>query len=470
MEKTMITRVVPLPSSGSGDARIVMHDVRLGASRIVSRRNFLLQGGGALAALSLGSTGCSDNGTGPSDIGDGRNGPDVEEQSVDVIVVGAGLSGLVAAYELVRAGYNVRVLEARNEAGGRARTLREPFDDGLIAETGPARIPPDHDRTLGYIDHFGIKTSPFYPQEGEYLIVTAQGDDTIRETPDSFLRGGRDTWVKMPEGTDVLPMAFAEALGDRVRYGSPVTRVVQEDSGVLVTNGTGASTEELKGSYLICTVPLPVIDQIVFEPTLSEEKRAAFEALIYEDVTRVYVQYADRIWEGHGLNGWGLSLVGGFWEFWHPTWNQEGPRGLLMSYLYGDMARTVAAMEPSTIVPEFIDRFDGFFPGSSEVAEHGTYFAWEHQPWIGAAFAPYDPPFEEHPELASPEGRIHFAGEHASGERGWMQGALQSGLRAASEIDPEVTGESSGAALAISPRRVARRFAAAPGVPGWLAV
>ena len=262
MEKTMITRVVPLPSSGSGDARIV----RLGASRIVNRRNFLLQGGGALAALSLGSTGCSDNGTGPSDIGDDRNGPDVEEQSVDVIVVGAGLSGLVAAYELVRAGYNVRVLEARNEAGGRARTLREPFDDGLIAETGPARIPPDHDRTLGYIDHFGIETSPFYPQEGEYLFVTEQGD-TIRETPDSFLRG-RDTWVKMPEGTDVLPMAFAEALGDRVRYGSPVTRVVQEDSGVLVTYGTGASTEELKGSYLICTVPLPVIDQIVFEPTL----------------------------------------------------------------------------------------------------------------------------------------------------------------------------------------------------------
>ena len=253
MEKTMITRVVPLPSSGSGDARIV----RLGASRIVSRRNFLLQGGGALAALSLGFTGCSDNGMGPSDIGDGRNGPDVEEQSIDVIVVGAGLSGLVAAYELVRAGYNVRVLEARNEAGGRARTLREPFDDGLIAETGPARIPPVHDRTLGYIDHFGIKTSPFYPQEDEYLIVREQGDDPLREPPDVFLSGGRDTWVKMPEGTDLLPMAFAEALGDRVRYGSPVTRVVQEDSGVLVTNGTGASTEELKGSHLICTVPPP---------------------------------------------------------------------------------------------------------------------------------------------------------------------------------------------------------------------
>ena len=377
-KRTMITRVVPLPSSGSGDARIV----RLGASRIVSRRNFLIQGGGALAALSLGSTGCSDNGTGPSNIGDGRNGPDVEEQSVDVIVVGAGLSGLVAAYELVRAGYNVRVLEARNEAGGRARTLREPFDDGLIAEAGPARIPPDHDRTLGYIDHFGIKTSPFYPQEGEYLFVTEQGD-TLREPPDVFLSGGRDTWVKMPEGTDVLPM------GVRRSARRPCAVWLASDEGRPGgLRGAGHQRNGrlhggAEGQLPHLHRPLPVIDQIVFEPTLSEKKRAAFEALTYVDVTRVYVQYADRIWEGHGLNGWGRSLVGGFWEFWHPTWNQEGPRGLLMSYLYGDMARTVAAMEHGTIVPEFIDRFDGFFPGSSEVAEHGTYFAWSTSLGLG---------------------------------------------------------------------------------------
>ncbi|WP_423928059.1 flavin monoamine oxidase family protein [Candidatus Palauibacter sp.] len=385
-----------------------------------------------------------------------------------MIVVGAGLSGLVAAYELVRAGHDVRVLEARNAAGGRAQTLREPFDDGLIAEAGPARIPPDHDRTLGYIDHFGIETSPFYTQEGEYLIVPEQGD-RYRETPGVFLGGGRDTWLKIPAGTDALPMAFAEALGDRVRYGSPVTRVVRDEAGVVATYGTGDAAEELKGSHLICTVPLPVIDKIVFDPILSEAKRAAFEATSYQDVTRVYVQYAERNWEGDGLNGWGLSLVGGFWEFWHPTWNQPGPRGILMSYMYGDMARTVAAMEPGIIVPDFIDRFDGFFPGSREVAERGTHFAWEHQPWIGAAYTQHDPPFAEHPELASPEGPIHFAGEHASGERGWMQGALQSGLRAASEIDATVTGERSGAAVAISRRRMVRRFAAGLHAPEWLA-
>ena len=168
------------------------------------------------------------------------------------------------------------------------------------------------------------------------------------------------------------------------------------------------------------------------------------------------------------MNGWGLSFVEGYSEFWHPTWNQEGPRGILMSYMFGDMARAVAAMDPGAIVPGFIDRFDGLFPGSREVAEHGTHFAWEHQPWIGAAFAQYDPPFSEHPELASPEGPIHFAGEHASGYRGWMQGALQSGLRAASEIDATVTGERSRATVAISRRQMVRRFAGIPNVPEWL--
>ena len=425
----------------------------------VSRRDFLVRGSGALVSLSLG-TGCSDNGMGPVVRMPPPPPPPPPENRVDVIVVGAGLSGLVAAYELVRAGHDVRVLEARDAAGGRVQTLREPFDDGLIAETGPARIPPDHDRTLGYIDHFGIETSPFYTQEGEYLIVPEQGD-RYRETPGVFLGGGRDAWRKIPAGTDALPTAFAEALGDRVRYGSPVTRVVRDEAGVVATYETGDAAEELGGRQLICTVPLPVIDRIVFDPILSAAKRAAIEATSYEDVTRVYVQYAERNWEDHGLNGWGLSFVEGFSEFWHPTWNQEGPRGILMSYMFADMARAVAAMEPDAIVPGFIDRFDGLFPGSREVAERGTHFAWEHQPWIGAAYARYDPPFSEHPELASPEGPIHFAGEHASGERGWMQGALQSGLRAAAEIDATVTGERARTTVAISRRRLVRRLAGA---------
>ncbi len=223
----------------------------------LSRRNFIARSSTALVPLILG-TGCSDNVTGP-DESEPTEPPAPEptpppEDRVDVIVVGAGLSGLVAAYELVRAGHDVRVLEASNKIGGRAQTLREPFDDGLIAETGPARIPPSHDLTLGYIDHFGIETSPFYTQEGEYLVVTDQGVRQ-RQTPAAFLSGGRDAWLKIPAGIDALPMAFAEALGDRVQTGLPVTKVVRDENGVAATYGSAA--KELRGSKLICTVPLP---------------------------------------------------------------------------------------------------------------------------------------------------------------------------------------------------------------------
>ncbi|MCY3554719.1 MAG: FAD-dependent oxidoreductase [Gemmatimonadetes bacterium] len=273
----------------------------------------------------------------------------------------------------------------------------------------------------------------------------------------------------MTAGSDALPTAFADSLGDRVRTSSPVTRVFRDENGVVATYGTGGTGEELRSSHLICTVPLPVIGKIEFEPVLSQEKRAAFTATSYQDVTRVYVQYAQRIWVDDCLNGWALSYEEGYQEIWHPTWNQEGPRGILMSYLFGDKAREVAAMGPGAIVPGFIDRFNGLFPGTREVAEQGTHFAWEDQPWIGAAYTNYSPPFSAHPELASAEGPIHFAGEHASRYRGWMQGAFESGLRAASEIDATVTGERRASArVAISRRQMMRRLVGNQSVPAWL--
>ena len=53
-----------------------------------------------------------------------------------VLVVGAGLSGLVAATEMQSAGHEVVVLEARDRVGGRVFTLREGFADGQFADVG----------------------------------------------------------------------------------------------------------------------------------------------------------------------------------------------------------------------------------------------------------------------------------------------------------------------------------------------
>ncbi|HLM68436.1 MAG TPA: FAD-dependent oxidoreductase, partial [Longimicrobium sp.] len=77
-----------------------------------------------------------------------------------VVVVGAGLAGLAAAYELARAGVEVRVLEARERPGGRVHTLRAPFDDGLYAEAGAVFVPGHHATTLRYLREFGLPLQP----------------------------------------------------------------------------------------------------------------------------------------------------------------------------------------------------------------------------------------------------------------------------------------------------------------------
>jgi monoamine oxidase len=77
-----------------------------------------------------------------------------------VIVIGAGIAGLVAGYELARAGHDPLILEGQNRVGGRVYTLRS-FAPGLYAEAGAMRIPRVHDLTLGYVDHFGLQLRPF---------------------------------------------------------------------------------------------------------------------------------------------------------------------------------------------------------------------------------------------------------------------------------------------------------------------
>lgn len=80
-----------------------------------------------------------------------------------VIIIGAGLAGLSAAYELTQAGHDVTVLEARLRPGGRVYTLRDSFAEGLYAEGGASRIPNHHQFTLKYAELFGLVLDPFQP-------------------------------------------------------------------------------------------------------------------------------------------------------------------------------------------------------------------------------------------------------------------------------------------------------------------
>src|ERR1041384_7830953 len=92
-----------------------------------------------------------------------------------VVILGAGIAGLVSAYELRRAGWDVTVLEARDRIGGRVWTVRggdrivqtgrpdqvARFDPGLYFNAGAARIPTTHRVILGYARKFGVPLETF---------------------------------------------------------------------------------------------------------------------------------------------------------------------------------------------------------------------------------------------------------------------------------------------------------------------
>src|SRR5262245_10194539 len=92
-----------------------------------------------------------------------------------VLILGAGVAGLCAAYELDRAGYDCEILEASARAGGRSLTLRRGdsfseiegpvqqcrFDEGLYLNAGPGRIPHHHVHVIDYCRRFNVALQPY---------------------------------------------------------------------------------------------------------------------------------------------------------------------------------------------------------------------------------------------------------------------------------------------------------------------
>ena len=85
------------------------------------------------------------------------------ESPKKIIIIGAGLAGLSAGYELTQVGHDVTILEARSRPGGRVYTLRDPFAEEVYAEAGATRIPNPHHFTLKYAKLFGLPLELFEP-------------------------------------------------------------------------------------------------------------------------------------------------------------------------------------------------------------------------------------------------------------------------------------------------------------------
>lgn len=156
----------------------------------LTRRQFITKlsqyGGSTLAGLTaLGLISrASGQGTTLADLPSvgGRNG-------IKVVIAGAGVGGMAAAYELLKLGFDVTVLEAQEKAGGRCLTIRRgttitetnghtqtcAFDEGLYYNPGPSRFPQWH-VTMDYCRELGVAIEPFVSMN-ENAYYYADGED-----------------------------------------------------------------------------------------------------------------------------------------------------------------------------------------------------------------------------------------------------------------------------------------------------
>ena len=361
-----------------------------------------------------------------------------------IVIIGAGMAGLVAGYELSQLGHHLTILEAQARAGGRVQTLRDPFSDGLYAEAGAARIPDSHDLTLKYVKLFGVPLEPMYPSRLSALRVA--GDSRREVSMDAFTNGlaeyfgpefrGPNQFSKVKGGNDNLPKAFAQRLAAKISYGSPVVKIEQDAHSARVTFLDKGKPQTVSGDRVLCAVPFSVLRNIELPADFSERKRRIIENLEYASVSRVYLQAKKRSWEEKGLNGFALTSEAV--EIWQPTWNQPGPRGILMTYNRPGQAERIEEMKESGRISSTLTQLGQWFPGLQENFERGATKCWIEDEWARGAWSFVGP--RDYEVASSPAGRIHFAGEHLSQWFSWMQGALDSGLSVVKEINetPEV--------------------------------
>jgi len=152
-------------------------------------------------------------------------------------------------------------------------------------------------------------------------------------------------------------------------------------------------------------------------------------------VTKVLIEYRQRFWEARGWNG-RLTTDSPIVLTWHATSHVEDQHGILTVYTGGEPGAKLAALSDEDRTRVAIAEIEKLFPGSADLIENTATLAWPNEPYTRASYAALAPgEVTAHWQtLFEPAGRLFFAGEHASPIQGFMEGAVESGQRAAAMI------------------------------------
>jgi monoamine oxidase len=441
----------------------------------------------------------------------------------DVIVIGAGLSGLNAALLLTEQGANVRVLEARRRVGGRINSARdvpgqpEYGGDSILGGYGrlqdtakrlgvalvdneprkarsvpeialggrviprkewpghPLNAMPDADRdkTPGraYFESIVRQHSPLASYDDWLDAKSAVHDGSVYD----FLKriGWSDAAIELnyetnsPRGTSAhevsilmwyfvegwfrvqddvarvayravggnqsVPESIAMALKHEPMLGAPVIGVREAGDAVEVRCADGTTH---RAKFLVCSVPLPALRAIAFDPGLPPKIAKAARMAPSNQMTKIIVVPTRPFWEQDGFDPgmWTDSAAG----IVRPLrqGDDENEVTSLMAWARGFMAQRLDTMGAEAAQQLVISEIERIRPAAKGLLKPAGFKSWQLDPYALGTWTNWAPGqiHDFVADLALPHGRVHFCGEHTAMSNRGMEGAMESGERAALEV------------------------------------
>ena len=232
-------------------------------------------------------------------------------------------------------------------------------------------------------------------------------------------------------GTSQLPRAMAAALVSPVVTGRRVMHIEVGETAVRVRCQSGESFE---ARFAISTLPYSVLRDVDIEPGWSGPQGEAVRSLPYSEASYVVFEVRTPFWESDGLapTMWTDSAL----ELLVAWPTEDGVTRHLLSFVNGTAERALRRLRPIEQLELATRQLHHLRPASVGKVHATHVYSWTLDPNACGAYAFFGPGQISawHDELARPFGQLHFAGEHTAVLHAGMEGAMESGERAAHEV------------------------------------